>query len=292
VRFLTEERIRSLLRKYSVTPDKNLGQSFLVNPTTARKIVENANLDSDTAVLEIGGGLGMLSERLAERAGRVYIVEIDKRLVLALSEILDEYSNIDIIQGDALTMDLPEVDRVVSNLPYSISSPITFRLLEEAKFHFAVLMYQNEFAQRLVAKPGSSNYSRLSVDVQYAARIQEIMHVPASDFYPVPAVDSMVVRVELRKDGPFAKDKHILFWLVHGIYSYPNKVLRKALRIWFKNLGQDRNLVNEVIARTAGVVEGTERLRGLNQEEIVVLADVLLELIEESKIPDPRGKSG
>ncbi len=292
MRFLTEERIRSLLRKYSVTPDKNLGQSFLVNPVIARKIVESANLDSDTVVLEIGGGLGMLSEKLAEHAGRVYIVEIDKRLVLALREILSEYSNVDIIQGDALTVDLPEVDRVVSNLPYSISSPITFRLLEEAKFQFAVLMYQSEFAQRLVAKPGSSNYSRLSVDVQYAARIQEIMHVPATDFYPVPVVDSMVVRVELRKDGPFAKDKRILFWLVHGIFSYPNKVLRKALRIWFKNLGQDRSLVNEVIRKTAGVVDGTERLRGLDQEELVVLADVLLELIEDGKIPDPRGKSG
>ncbi|MGD9382036.1 MAG: 16S rRNA (adenine(1518)-N(6)/adenine(1519)-N(6))-dimethyltransferase RsmA, partial [Candidatus Thorarchaeota archaeon] len=244
MRFLTEERIRSLLRKYNVTPDKNLGQSFLVNPVIARKIVESANLDSDTVVLEIGGGLGMLSERLAEHAGRVYIVEIDERLVLALREILSEYSNVDIIQGDALTVDLPEVDRVVSNLPYSISSPITFRLLEEAKFQFAVLMYQNEFAQRLVAKPGSSNYSRLSVDVQYAAHIQEIMYVPATDFYPVPVVDSMVVRVELRKDGSFAKDKRILFWLVHGIFSYPNKVLRKALRIWFKNLGQDRSLVN------------------------------------------------
>jgi 16S rRNA (adenine1518-N6/adenine1519-N6)-dimethyltransferase len=292
VRFLTEESIRSLLRKYNVTPDKNLGQSFLVNPGVARKIVDHANLDSDTVVLEIGGGLGMLSEKLAERAKRVYIVEIDKKLVLALREILGEYSNVDIIKGDALTVDLPDVDRVVSNLPYSISSPITFRLLEEAKFQFAILMYQNEFAQRLIAEPGSSNYSRLSVNAQYMARIEEIMHVPATDFYPVPAIDSMVVRVEVRRDGPFAKDKHILLWLVHGIYSYPNKVLRKALRIWFKNLGQEKSLVDEVIGRTESVVEGTERLRGLDQEEIVVLADVLLELIEEDKIPDPRGKSG
>jgi len=291
VRFLTEERIRSLLRKYNVAPDKNLGQSFLVNPAIARRIVESANLDSDTTVLEIGGGLGMLSEKLAECASRVYIVEIDKKLVEALREILGNYSNVDIIQGDALTIDLPEVDRVVSNLPYSISSPITFRLLEEAKFKYAILMYQSEFAQRMVAEPGSSNYSRLSVDIQYLARIQEIMNVPATDFYPVPAVDSKVVRVEVRKEGPFAKDKYILFWFVHGIYSYPNKVLRKALRIWFKNLGQDRSLVDEVIRRTTGVVEGTERLRGLNQERIVILADILLELIEEAKMQDPRGKS-
>jgi 16S rRNA (adenine1518-N6/adenine1519-N6)-dimethyltransferase len=264
----------------------------LINPITARKIVESANLDSDSTVLEIGGGLGMLSEKLAESAGRVYIIEIDKRLVLALREILSEYSNVDIIQGDALTVKLPEVDRLVSNLPYSISSPITFRLLEETKFRFAILMYQSEFAQRLIAKPGSSNYSRLSVDVQYLARIQEVMQVPAADFYPVPAVDSMVVRVEARKDGPFAQDRRILFWLVHGIYSYPNKVLRKALRIWFKNLGQDRDLVDEVIERTDGAANGKERLRGLDQELIVVLADTLLELIHDGRIPDPRGESG
>ena len=211
MRFLTEDRIRSLLRKYSVTPDRNLGQSFLVNPVVARKIVESANLDSDSRVLEIGGGLGMLSEMLAESAGRVYIVEIDKKLVLALREILSEYSNVEIIQGDALTIDLPEVDRVVSNLPYSISSPISFRLLEEAKFQFAILMYQSEFAQRLFAEPGSSNYSRLSVGIQYLAHIQEVMYVPATDFYPIPAVDSMVVRVDLRTEGPFARDKDILF---------------------------------------------------------------------------------
>jgi 16S rRNA (adenine1518-N6/adenine1519-N6)-dimethyltransferase len=288
---LTEERIRSLLRKYNVRPDKNLGQSFLVNPAVARRIVDEANLDSDTRVLEIGGGLGILSEKLAEYAGRVYIIEIDKRLVLALREILNDYSNVDIIQGDALEVNIPEVDRVVSNLPYSISSPITFRLLEEGKFQFAILMYQNEFAQRLIAEPGSFNYSRLSVDIQYLARIQEIMNVPASDFYPTPAVDSLVVRVDHRRDGSFARNKCIFFWLVHGIYSYPNKILRKALRIWFKNLGQDGNLIDEVIERASGALDGSERLRGLNQESIVILADILLELIDEGKIADPRGKS-
>jgi 16S rRNA (adenine1518-N6/adenine1519-N6)-dimethyltransferase len=292
VRVLTEDRIRSLLRKFNVTPDKRLGQSFLVNPATALKIIDNANLDSDTTVLEIGGGLGMLSERLAESAGKVYVVEVDKGLVLALRELLEEYPNVNIIQGDALTVDLPEVDRIVSNLPYSISSPITFRLLEEVKFEFAILMYQSEFAKRLIAEPGSSNYSRLSVDAQYLASIEEVMHVSATDFYPVPAVDSTVVRVKVREDGPFARDKSILFWLVHGIYSYPNKVLRKALRIWLKNLKLERKLADDIIGKTAGVVAGTERLRGLNQEKIVILADILLDLIEEGQIPDPRGNSG
>jgi 16S rRNA (adenine1518-N6/adenine1519-N6)-dimethyltransferase len=290
VRSLTEERIRSLLRRFKVTPDKSLGQSFLVNPVTTRKIIEFANLDSETIVLEIGGGLGTLSEKLAERAGRVYVIEVDNRLVLALHEMLSDYPNVNIIQGDALTVDIPEVDRVVSNLPYSISSPITFRLLEKVKFDFAILMYQSEFAQRLIAEPGSSNYSRLSVDAQYLATIKELMHVPATDFYPVPAVDSTVVRVEVRKDGAFAQDKCILFWLVHGIYSYPNKVLRKALRIWLKNIGQDSQLADEIIGKATGTVEGSDRLRGLDQGKIVALADILLELIEDGKITDPRGK--
>ncbi|MFW9846422.1 MAG: ribosomal RNA small subunit methyltransferase A, partial [Candidatus Thorarchaeota archaeon] len=215
----------------------------------------------------------------------------DPGLVQALREVLEEYSNVEVIQGDILTVDLPEVNRIVSNLPYSISSPITFRLLEEAVFEWAVLMYQGEYAHRLLASPGTSYYSRLSVDVQYLAHIEYLMEVPATDFYPFPSVDSEVVRIHRRRNGIFAQDKEVFFWLVHGIYSYPNKVLRKALRIWLKNIEKDKTLVDDIIRRSSGAVDGGERLRSLDQEKLVTLADGVLDLIEEGTLPDPRGKS-
>lgn len=288
---LTEDRIRSLLCKYSIRPDKNLGQSFLINTNVARDIVKSAGVAAESKVLEIGGGFGILSEQLAQKADKVFIIEIDSRLVQALREVLVDYSNVEVIHGDALTVTLPEVDRIVSNLPYSISSPITFRVLEEAVFDSAVLMYQEEFAERLLASPGMSNYSRLSVDIQYLAVIEELMRVPATEFYPTPSVDSKVVRISHRREGVFARDKETFFWVVHGIYSYPNKVLRKALGIWLKNMEQDKSLVDDIIRRSAGVLNGGERLRSLDQEKLVVIADGVFDLIEEGVLPGPRGSS-
>lgn len=290
---LTEDRIRLMLRKYGVRPDKTLGQSFLVNPEVAREIVRSAELDRETSVLEIGGGLGILSEMIARVAGDVHVVEVDPRLADALREVLGIYSNVHIIEGDALEADLPNVNRIVSNLPYSISSAITFRLMKETGFDFAVLMYQKEFALRLLAKPGTQLYSRLSVDAQYLAEFQHIMEVPAQMFYPVPAVDSVVVRMEPRRAGQFARNQDVFFWFVHGIYSYPNKQLRRALGIWLKNIGEDKSTADIIIENVSDALSGNERMRTLTQDNLIMLADSILDLIEEGVLGGPRGlKSG
>lgn len=288
MRPLSEDRIRLMLRKYGVRPDKTLGQSFLVDPEVAREIVRSAELDRETSVLEIGGGLGILSEMIARVAGDVHVVEVDPRLAEALREVLGTYSNVDIIEGDALEVDLPGVNRIISNLPYSISSAITFRLMKETSFDFAVLMYQKEFAHRLLAEPGMQHYSRLSVDAQYLAEFQHIMEVPAQKFYPVPAVDSIVVRMESREDGRFARNQDVFFWLVHGIYSYPNKQLRKALGIWLKNVGEDKSVGDMIIENVSDTLRGNERLRTLNQDKLITLADAILDLIEAGVLGGPR----
>ncbi|UCH04704.1 MAG: ribosomal RNA small subunit methyltransferase A [Candidatus Thorarchaeota archaeon] len=289
MRLLTEDRIRLMLRKYGVRPDRTLGQSFLVDPGVAREIVRSAQLDKETSVLEIGGGIGILSEMIARVAGSVHVVEVDSRLAEALREVLGTYSNVDVIEGDALEVDLPDVNRIVSNLPYSISSAITFRLMNEVSFDFAVLMYQKEFAHRLLAEPGMQHYSRLSVDAQYLTEFQHIMDVPAQMFYPVPAVDSVVVRMEPRKAGRFARNQDVFFWLVHGIYSYPNKQLRKALGIWLKNMGEDKSTGDIIIESVSDTLRGNERLRTLNQDKLITLADAVLDLIEEGMLGGPRG---
>jgi len=257
----------------------------------ARDIVWSANLTKDESVLEIGGGLGILTQWIAQCAKTVYVVEKDAGLVRALREILSELDNVEIIEGDALEIDFPEVDKVVCNLPYSISSDITFRLLEQVKFESATLMYQKEFAERLLAEPGSASYARLTIGVRYHVDVAQIMSVPASKFYPVPKVDSSVVCLTPRLTGPFARKPEIFFWLIHGIYSYPNKQIGKALRIWFRNMKLDRALANTLLDRAGASVTGTERLRSLAPDTLIMLADCLVEMIEDELIPDPRGKS-
>ena len=280
--------IRRLLKRYKVRPKKKRGQSFLSSHSIARRIVDLAELSEQDEVLEIGGGFGVLTRQIAENAQQVHVIEIDPRLVKALRDVAEDFTNIRIIEGDALTIDLPKVSKIISNLPYSISSEITFRILREMEFEEAILMYQKEFASRLVANSGTPEYSRLTINVQYYAEVEEVLEVPADMFYPVPAVDSTVVRIVPRSKGPFARDDSVFHWMIGGIYPYPNKNLRRALRIWFRNLKMDKSMSDEVLKRLEGVLKGDERLRSINLDDLVSLADVLLELIESGTMTDPR----
>ncbi|MGY5853503.1 MAG: 16S rRNA (adenine(1518)-N(6)/adenine(1519)-N(6))-dimethyltransferase RsmA [Candidatus Thorarchaeota archaeon] len=290
MRVLPENETRSLLRRYSVKPQKKLGQSFLTNHTIARKIVEQAELGPEDVVLEIGGGLGVLSSKLAKRAGKVYVIEIDPGLVQALKDALHDVDNVTIIEGDALGVALPDINKIVSNLPYRISSEVTFRLLTEVRFDLAILMYQKEFAQRLVAKPCAKEYSRLTIDIRYHADITELFDVSSKMFYPEPAVNSTVVRMVHRTTGTFANDVDVFLWMVRGLYSYPNKQIRKALGIWFRNLGREKNLADNLLGRL-GSIAGDERLRCLSQETLVEMANKVLEMITEGLLDDPRATS-
>jgi len=289
VSFLSDDEIRALLKKYKVKPTKKHGQSFLKNQSVARSIVSAAEISNNDTVLEIGGGLGILTKQLVQEAKHVHVVELDPGLVKALRDIFSDYDNVSIIEGDALKISLPNVTKIVSNLPYSISSEITFRILHEIEFERAVLMYQKEFAERLSALPGTSNYSRLSVNIGYQAEVEHLLDVPANMFYPIPAVDSVVVRLRHITKGPRAKDDDVFFWMVNGIFPYPNKHLRKALRIWFRNMKVDKNLTDVVLEYCKQYPKGDERLRTIDIKKLVILSDSLLNLIETGELPDPRG---
>ena len=280
--------MKTLLKKYSITPRKDVGQNFLVSQDIARKITNLANLSHNESVLEIGGGLGILTLWLAKKAKHVYVIEIDSKLVSALREILADVENIDVIEGDALQVALPDVDKVVANLPYSISSPVTFRLLDNIDFELAILMYQKEFAKRIIAKAGSTDYSRLTIEIQYRANVKEVMDVPAQMFYPVPAVDSSVISMTIRRSGSFARDSKFFHNMIRGIYSYPNKQLRKALRIWFKNLGLDKSIVDQILSEHGVGISSNMRLRNIPLESLTQLSDFILEMIENNRIPDLR----
>jgi len=190
--------------------------------------VAAADLGPEDIVLEIGAGIGNLTERLARKAKKVTAVELDPALVRVLHDRFDKVKNVEIIAGDALKVDFPEFDKVVSNLPYSISSEITFKLLRH-KFKLGILMYQYEFAARMVSLPNCKDYSRLTVDTCYFADASILMKIPKSAFQPAPEVDSAVVKL-VPRPAPFeVKDEAFFMDFVAAVFSQRRKKLRNAI---------------------------------------------------------------
>ncbi|ASJ10884.1 16S rRNA methyltransferase [Thermococcus sp. P6] len=194
-----KERLFSIISKYNLRINPNLGQNFLIVPDVIERNVERAEVNEKDTVLEVGPGLGFLTEALRERAGKVYAIERDHRLVEILRR---EYNwpNVEVIEGDALRVEFPEFNKIVSNLPYGISSPVTFRFLRH-EFERAVLVYQLEFARRIVAKPGDKNYSRLSLMIGAKAHAELVERIGRGAFWPKPEVDSAVVVMEPKPKG-------------------------------------------------------------------------------------------
>ncbi|BAI60798.1 probable dimethyladenosine transferase [Methanocella paludicola SANAE] len=210
-----------------IAPDKRKDQHFLIDLNILKKIVAIADIHKDEDVLEIGTGPGNLTELLAQKARHVYTIEMDPALVALLEEKF-KGSNVTIIKGNALKVEFPRFDKVVANLPYSISSDVTFKLLKN-NFKLGILMYQREFAQRMIARVGEPDYSRLSVDVQHFADVEILMKVPPQAFSPPPEVESAVVRVTPRPAAYSVKDRALFMALVTAAFTQRRKRLRNAL---------------------------------------------------------------
>ncbi len=189
--------IRDSLRDAGISPRKIMSQNFLVNSHILERQIDYAAVSEKDSVLEIGGGTGILTERLARKAGHVFCIEYDKMLASYLRKKFKSNENVTIIEGDVLKLDLPKVNKIVANLPYHISSPITFKLLQ-TKFEVAILMYQLEFAKRMIALPKTDDYSRLSANLQYQAEVKIVEKISKGNFYPPPKVDSAIVEIKLR----------------------------------------------------------------------------------------------
>ena len=215
--------VKSILAEVGMRPAKRLGQHFLIDNAVALRMVEYAAVAHYERVLEIGAGVGSLTEVLEQKAKRVYAVEIDRRLCALLRE---RYATItsktEVIGGDFLKIDLPEFDKVVASIPFSLSSPITYKLLlHERGFGLAVLLYQEEFAKKLVAQPQSPLYGRLSVIAQALAHIELLEVVYRDSFYPPPPVKTAIVRLSERKLLPV--DKNRFFWFVTTAFDQRRK---------------------------------------------------------------------
>ncbi len=203
---------------------KKLGQHFLVDRRVLVRIGDYASLAEEDRVLEIGPGTGNLTEVLSARAGTVFAIEVDPALASSLE---GRFNNVEVIRGDALRVPLPDYNKIVSNLPYQISSKITFRLLERP-FDLAVLMYQREFAERMVASSGTKDYGRLTLNVALRAEAEILERVPRGAFRPMPQVESAIVRLRPRENR-LPVDYRVFDDLTRGLFSMRRKKVKKSL---------------------------------------------------------------
>lgn len=215
-----------------ITPNTSLGQHFLKNPAVVTAIVSKSSIKPSDIVLEIGPGTGNLTVKLLEVAKKVIAIEYDRRMVREVLKRVEgtEYEKkLTVIQGDVMKVDMPFFDVCVANLPYNISSPFLFKLLSHRPmFRCAVIMFQEEFAQRLTAKPSDELYCRLSVNTQLLAKVDQLLKVGRNNFRPPPKVDSRVVRIELRNPPP---PVDFIEWdgLVRLLFNRKHKTLRSVL---------------------------------------------------------------
>ena len=204
-------------------PIKRLSQNFIRDQNLVKSMIRYANLKPSDTVLEIGPGKGIITRKIAEKC-KVIAVEKDPALVEHLK--LQEIPNLKLISGDILKTKLPKFNKIISNLPFSISGPVTFKLFEH-KWNLAILIYQKEFAERFIAKPGSKNYSRLTLAVNYYCEPEILEKVSKSKFYPVPKVDAVLVKLTPKRP-PFKADKK--FWdLVNKLFQHKKKTVRAAI---------------------------------------------------------------
>ncbi len=232
-----------VIKKHNLRLTKSLGQNFLNDDNVVRKIVDAADLDKDTLVLEIGPGIGSMTRELAGRAAGVVAIEIDKHLIPALNDNLSEFSNIDIINNDVMKANIDDIIseyknkynsksvRVVANLPYYITTPIIMRFLEEVKgIGGMVFMVQKEVAQRMVSGPGTKDYGALSVAVQFYCKPAIIFDVPPHCFIPQPEVHSTIIRLDILKEPSVrVDDKDLYFKLVRASFGQRRKTLVNGL---------------------------------------------------------------
>lgn len=236
---------------------KKFGQNFLIDNNILEKIIEAAQITKDDCVLEIGPGIGTLTQRLAEEAGEVIAVEIDKNLIPILNETLADYDNVTIINDDILKVDINKIVeergerpvKVVANLPYYITTPIIMTLFEKhVPLHSVTIMVQKEVADRMKVGPGTKDYGALSLAVQYYAKPEIVTKVPAACFMPRPNVDSAVIRLTRYEDTPVKADDEVwLFAVIRASFNQRRKTLANGLAN-AGNLSINRQQVEETLA--------------------------------------------
>lgn len=270
-----------ILHRFKLRADKKLGQNFLIDETVVRRIVEAAELTPEDTVLEVGPGIGTLTQGIAESGADVVAVELDKRLLPVLDVTLEGYDNVRIVNGDILQVDIMEQVqkpdfKCCANLPYYITTPIIFAILEKRlPMERLVVMVQKEVAERMAAKPGSKDYGALSVAIQYFTEPEIAFIVPPSSFIPAPSVDSAVIVCKRRSTPPVEVcDENLFFRVVKAAFSLRRKMLSNSL----KNMGIKGEQVNKWL-ELAGV-DGKRRAETLSLEDFAALTNTFAQVKE------------
>jgi 16S rRNA (adenine1518-N6/adenine1519-N6)-dimethyltransferase len=289
--------LRERLEREGIRLSRRYGQHLVLDPSLLQRMVDYAGVGGGDRVLEVGAGVGNLTLLLARRAGEVIAVERDPRLVSLLRRVLEEEGcgNVRILQGDVLRLPLPPFNKVVSNLPYSLSSEFTFRLLERG-FEVAVLMYQLEFARRLVAAPGSEDYGRLTVSAFYRVEVELLEEVPPSVFFPPPRVRSAVVRMRPRAPPFRVKDEERFERVLRVLFHHPRQKVRNALyhsfTELFPHLRLEKHERRAVLDRHLPPELAGARVRDLPPRELARLSDLLGELEASGERPSQEVQKG
>ncbi|MCF6139581.1 16S rRNA (adenine(1518)-N(6)/adenine(1519)-N(6))-dimethyltransferase RsmA [Pseudalkalibacillus berkeleyi] len=283
----TPQYTRSIIDKHKFTFKKSLGQNFLIDRNILDKIVSTAGVTSETGVIEIGPGIGSLTEQLAKSAKKVTAFEIDQRLIPILKDTLLDYPHVKVIHQDVLEANLHEVIEhefkdvedlmVVANLPYYVTTPIILKLLtERLPIRGIVVMIQKEVADRLAAEPGTKSYGSLSIAVQYYAVTKSEVKVPKTVFVPQPNVDSSVISLTLREKPPVDVDDEAFFFeLVRASFGQRRKTLLNNLQ---NNLfTKEQKPEIEEALQSVGI-DGKRRGEALSIEEFAHLSNALLAL--------------
>ncbi|MGG3560809.1 16S rRNA (adenine(1518)-N(6)/adenine(1519)-N(6))-dimethyltransferase RsmA [Neobacillus rhizosphaerae] len=281
----TPVRTRAILEKYGFSFKKSLGQNFLIDTNILKKIVSFADLNENSGAIEIGPGIGALTEQLARSSKKVVAFEIDQRLLPILNDTLSPYSNVKVIHKDVLQADVQSVMAeefqgiedvmVVANLPYYVTTPIIMKLLEEhLPIRGIVCMLQKEVADRISAKPGTKDYGSLSIAVQYYTEAETVMIVPKTVFVPQPNVDSAVIRLTKRNQPAVnVKDEEFFFQVTKASFAQRRKTILNNLT---SQLPEGKLKKEEILAAlSASGVEPTRRGETLSLEEFGTLSDQL-----------------
>ncbi len=280
----TPNRTKEILKKYTFTFKKSLGQNFLIDVNILENIIKQAGIEQNAGAIEIGPGIGALTEQLAIHAEKVVAFEIDQRLLPILDDTLHDYNNVQVIHEDILEADVAKVIHthfepgqaihIVANLPYYITTPILMKLLHEnLPVASITVMIQKEVADRMAASPNSKSYGSLSIAIQYYTYADVVMHVPKTVFMPQPNVDSSVLNLKIRENPPVqVNDEAYFFKIVRAAFVQRRKTLRNNLASYFKGT-HTKEEVN-VLLEEAGI-DGARRGESLTMEEFATLANTL-----------------
>ena len=263
------EETKYILKKNGITANKSLGQNFLINDEVISGIVEKAEVSEEDLVIEIGPGLGTLTKELLERAGKVIAIELDKRMIEILTDRFNLYQNFELINQDVLKVDLDKLiqenllgnikkAKIVANLPYYITTPIIMKLLEEKlPIESITVMIQKEVADRLVDVPGGKNSGAITYAVYYYAKAMEVLKVMPNSFIPEPAVESKVIKLDIRKENAVkVENEELMFKIIKYAFMQRRKTLVNALEK--TDIFNSKHEIMEILKK----LELNEKIRG------------------------------